>query len=714
MLDSPFLALRSPVVITPQSHLLPKRLKHYRNDIDGLRAVAVLVVVFFHAKLPGFSGGFVGVDVFFVISGYLITGLIAEDYQAGRFTFAAFYFRRIRRIVPALLCVYVGSTLLAAVLMLPSDMAEFARSLTASAAFVSNHFFYGLAGYFGGQSELKPLMHTWSLSIEEQFYLVWPVLFLLLARWRFPRLSSFIWVASAVSVAASAAMVAYHKEAAFFLAPFRAWELLLGAWLALLTPRLAIDARNAELCATAGLTMILASVVLLDEGQSFPGLLALPACVGTALLILVGLGQQRPTVTRLLSTNPAVAIGLVSYPLYLWHWPILAFARYHLDRPLRWSELIMLLALSLLAAAATCRYVEQPARRISFVRVPRVVAAGVLSLAAIALIGRHIDKNYGWTFNLNPEIRRLDMTARSENVYRKACSGPKNIFRNDEACTFGRPRTLGSYNIAIFGDSYADHYTPAMDLLAQEAGLSGRQITVGGCLALLGYYEIISPYATEARCRALREAMLRFVQGNSQLQIAVLAHRWSIYTGTALYREEGHQPFYLLASSRDERSEQRSLQVLRESLEKTVDFFEGRGVHVLLLGEPPPLGRDPIKCVAASIKGGLDVHTCRRPAAEVRHRLDAVNRLFSDVANRHNGVSFYSPLDTMCDEAWCSPIVDGVYMYRDSGHLNRIGAEHLSRTIQAHLPDLFSSSASAFRGAGPSRGPAALEAGALL
>src|SRR5690349_3010985 len=156
----------------------------YRKDIGGLRAVAVLAVVFFHGRLPGFSGGFVGVDVFFVISGFLITSLIAEDCKAGRFSFVTFYFRRVRRILPALLCIYFASTALAAFIMMPSDMAEFGRSLVSSAAFVSNHFFFHLADYFGGPSEQKPLLHTWSLSIEEQFYLVWPPLFLLLARWR--------------------------------------------------------------------------------------------------------------------------------------------------------------------------------------------------------------------------------------------------------------------------------------------------------------------------------------------------------------------------------------------------------------------------------------------------------------------------------------------------------------------------------------------------
>ena len=178
--------------------------------------------------------------------------------------------------------------------------------------------------------------------------------FLLLSRWRILRLSSLVGIACAISLAALAIMVAYHKEAAFFLAPYLAWELLLGASLALLSPWPKIGARWAELWTLVGLAMILASIVLLDEGQNFPGLLVLPACLGTALLILVG-PEQRPTVTRLLSTRLVVALGLVSYSLYLWHWPILAFARYQFDRPLRWDELTILLALSLSAAAATYR-----------------------------------------------------------------------------------------------------------------------------------------------------------------------------------------------------------------------------------------------------------------------------------------------------------------------------------------------------------------------
>jgi len=647
----------------------------YRKDIDGVRALAVLAVVLFHAKVPGFSGGFVGVDVFFVISGYLITGLIAHDYVNGRFAFSTFYFRRIKRILPALVCVYVASTLLASLVMLPSDMASFGRSLTSSALFYSNHFFYTQSGYFGGPSDLKPLLHTWSLSIEEQFYLAWPVLFLVLARWRANRVAPFLWLTATISLAASAVMVGWDKEAAFFLAPFRAWELLLGAGLVLL-PKPVVSPTLAELASSTGLALIVASVVLLDEAKSFPGFLALPACLGAALLIFAG-AHHRPLVTRLLSTPPAVALGLISYSLYLWHWPLLSLARYQFDRPLQWGEVAGLLGLSLLAAFVSYRCVEMPARSITWERIPQVLVAGAVSLGFFVLVG---NASRSWTFNLNPEIRRLDGAVRSENALRRRCSGPKNIFRDDEACTFGRPRSDSSYDVAIFGDSHANHYTPAIALLAQQAGMSGRQITVGGCLALLGYYEVVSPYATEESCRSLREAMVRFVRENPRLQVAVLAHNWSVYAGKEIYDDQA--PIYVVASRSDERSHQRSLQVLRQSLEQTIDFFEQRGIQVVLLGEVAIFARDPVKCIAAALRQGQNVQSCRRPLQEIRARLDTMNNLLSELATRHSYVSFISPLKAMCDNAWCSPVANGVYLYRDRSHLNRVGAEQLARSMR--------------------------------
>jgi peptidoglycan/LPS O-acetylase OafA/YrhL len=653
----------------------------YRKDIDGLRAVAVLAVVFFHGRLPGFSGGFVGVDVFFVISGFLITSLIAEDCKAGRFSFVTFYFRRVRRILPALLCIYFASTALAAFIMMPSDMAEFGRSLVSSAAFVSNHFFFHLADYFGGPSEQKPLLHTWSLSIEEQFYLVWPPLFLLLARWRTRWLPYCVGTLGALSLLAAAIMVHQHKEAAFFLAPLRAWELLLGASLALLPRRPRMSGGSAQISAGLGLTLIIASIALLDESQPFPGLLALPACLGTAMLILAG-SDDAPLVTRALSLRPAVAVGLISYSLYLWHWPLLALARYHVDRPLRWTELALIVGASVLAAIATYRYVEQPARHLRLHLAPRLAGAGVLALGAVALIGHQIDKSRGWTFNLNPEIRRLDRISRTKNNYRNSCSGAQTLLRTDEACTFGPPRSAGSYDMIIIGDSHADHYTPTMSVLARQAGLSGRQVSAGRCLVLLGYYEMTGTAAQQAACRALRDGMARFVDNNPRLQLAVLAHHWSSYTGKTIW--EDVEPIYLLGSPHDQTSAQRSLEVLRQSLEHTIDFLTARGIQVLLMGEVPLYDRDPIKCVTAAIKEGLGAQGCRIAAKVVQERIGGTNRMLAELAQRRANVSFFSPVASMCDELWCRPVVDDVYLYRDRMHLNRIGAEYLARSM--HLP----------------------------
>jgi peptidoglycan/LPS O-acetylase OafA/YrhL len=655
----------------------------YRKDIDGLRAVAVLAVVFFHSQLPGFSGGFVGVDVFFVISGFLITGLIAEDCKAGRFSFLGFYFRRMRRILPALLCIYLATALLAASVLLPSDMAEFGRSLLSSATFVSNHFFFELADYFGGQAQQKPLLHTWSLSIEEQFYLVWPVLLLVLVRWGRGWLLYGVGIAGALSLAACALLVHQHREAAFFLAPFRAWELLLGASLALLPRHPQISARSAQIAAGVGLSMIIGSIVLLNESQAFPGLLAVPACLGTALLIGVGMHNE-PLVSRLLALRPAVAIGLISYSLYLWHWPLLAIARYRFDRPLRWMELFCVLSASLLAAIATYRYVEQPARRMNLRLAPGLITAGVLSLGAIALIGRGIDKSRGWTFNLDPAIRQLDRISRTKNNYRNGCSGAQTLARTDETCTFGPPRSSGSYDMVIIGDSHADHYTPTMSVLARQAGLSGRQVSAGRCLVLIGYHEMTGTPAQRAACRLLRDGMVEFVDKNPRLQVAVLAHHWSSYTGKTIW--EDVEPIFLFGSEHDQPSAERSLEVLRQSLQQTIDFLTGRGIHVLLMGEVPLYDRDPIKCIATAIKLGLGAQGCRIPAQAVQDRVGTTNRMLAELARDRSDVSYFSPLDAMCDEVWCSPVVDGIYMYRDRMHLNRIGAEYLARSMR--LPHL--------------------------
>ncbi len=660
----------------------------YRRDIDGLRAIAVLAVVLFHAKVPVFSGGFVGVDIFFVISGYLITGLILSDIAGRRFSLLHFYQRRIKRIVPALLVVYVVSAVLATLLMLPGDIRDFARTLGTSALFVSNIDFYERAGYFDAPSELKPLLHTWSLSIEEQFYLVWPLLCAVLATTirRFRQLAVLAWIVGAASLVAWLALTnSGQGNAAFFLTPCRAWELMLGAALALSHRRRPVAPRTAETLAAVGALLIVVAVVAPLQSHPLGAYLALPACAGAAMLILSG-SDRWTFVRRLLSISPMVGIGLVSYSLYLWHWPLLAFGRYHFDRPLHWEEVAGILGLSLLAAFVSYRLIEQPLRRMTTFRAGHVVAAGAVCLVAVALVGNRMEKDRGWALNLDPAIRHLDATARSQNVHQSRCFGRTADFGTDAACTFGRRAQGASFDLAVFGDSHADHYVPAISVLANAAGVSGRQITLGACPSLLGGFEIDSQFASKARCPELPRAMVRFVEQNPGLRLVVLAQAWSQYAGKLLFTEGGRRwTIYLLGSKDDERSELRSSEILRRSLEQTLDYLESKGIQVLLLGEVPPLVRDPVRCIANAIKQHRPQNACGRDLSEVRRVIGETEALLAGLARARKNVFFFSPSGTMCDQQWCNVVLDGVYMYRDAGHLNRLGAERLAQAMR--LPE---------------------------
>ncbi|HEV8410989.1 MAG TPA: acyltransferase, partial [Gemmatimonadaceae bacterium] len=305
----------------------------YRREIDGLRAVAVLPVILFHARIRGFSGGYVGVDVFFVISGYLITSLLVAELDQGRSSIAGFYERRARRILPALCVVMLACLPFAWLWMLPYQLVEFAKSVVAVSVFSSNFLFWWEAGnYFGTANDLKPLLHTWSLAVEEQYYLLFP-LSLMLA-WRFGRRNTVRLVAGVAMISLALAVWGWRRHAgmAFYLAPFRGWELLLGAMLAFRAPvadNRAASTRSARLAkeglALAGILLIAWAIVSFDDITQGPTLFTLVPNVGAALIIVCATSET--LVGRMLSHRWLVGVGLVSYSAYLWHQPLFAFAR---------------------------------------------------------------------------------------------------------------------------------------------------------------------------------------------------------------------------------------------------------------------------------------------------------------------------------------------------------------------------------------------------
>src|SRR5208282_3269736 len=359
----------------------------YRRDVDGLRAVAVLPVLLFHAGLPGFPAGFVGVDVFFVISGFVITGGLIGAINAGRFSITNFYVRRFRRILPALVVTVMATTVGVILVLSPEARQDFASSVMATATFASNIYFWRKSGYFDPQSGGRPLLHTWSLAVEEQFYIVIP-----LALWLGVRLfGRRVWwlfaLGACLSLAFSTYLIERAPSADFYLLPSRAWELLVGCLL-VLAPLPPLRSRAIrEGCAVIGAGLIAWAVLVFNSDIPFPGVAAAVPAFGAALLIYAG-GSGPSAVSRALSWGPVVGIGLISYSAYLIHWPLIVLTRAVQLRDLTATQGLIVVAVSLALALLSWRYVETPYRHpTGSDRLSRVFGAAAAALCCLLAVG---------------------------------------------------------------------------------------------------------------------------------------------------------------------------------------------------------------------------------------------------------------------------------------------------------------------------------------
>lgn len=336
----------------------------YRREVDGLRALAVVPVILFHAGIAGFSGGFVGVDIFFVISGYLITSIICNELAAGTFTIAGFYERRIRRILPALFFVILACLPFAWWLLLPHELMAFGRSIIAVVVFVSNILFWQESDYFAADSELIPLLHTWSLAVEEQYYVLFPLLLMFCWKLGMRWLLTLIALLAALSLGLAIAMASGWGDdpaANFYLLPSRVWELMAGAACAFyLRHAPVLEGALGQALSLLGLLLIVGSIIWLDNTFPFPGIYAIPPVLGTALIIISA--HANSWVGRLLSLKALVGIGLLSYSAYLWHQPMFAFARLYLADEPPLMTMLGLSALAFVLAFISWRFVEKPFR----------------------------------------------------------------------------------------------------------------------------------------------------------------------------------------------------------------------------------------------------------------------------------------------------------------------------------------------------------------
>ena len=375
----------------------------YRPEIDGLRAVAVISVVLFHAGFSLFSGGYVGVDIFFVISGYLITTIILNDINRDKFSLSEFYERRARRIFPALICVVLVSTAVAYLTLLPDQLVAYGKSVVSIPLFVSNIFFWSERGYFGAATELKPMVHTWSLSVEEQFYLLYPPLVVLTVRYFKGKLPIILGAGFIVSITLSWYLTKIHFETAFYLPFSRAWELLAGALVVVYKSNCPNHARKYDGAVSfVGMTLIAYALCFFTADTAFPGLAAAIPVVGTALVLASDSGSN--FTHKLLSKKPLVYIGLASYSIYLWHQPIFAFIR-QLEVDAKWMPVGI--ALTAAVSVLSYFYIEKPFRnRQIFDKKKIFLLSGIASVSLVAL-GAFLVLNKGFINRFNPEDAKL-------------------------------------------------------------------------------------------------------------------------------------------------------------------------------------------------------------------------------------------------------------------------------------------------------------------
>ena len=657
----------------------------YRAHIDGLRAVAVLPVILYHAEISLFSGGYVGVDVFFVISGYLITSIILEDIKRQRFSVSAFYERRARRILPALFAVLIVCIPLAWLWMLPSDFEEFSKSVAAVSVFSSNILFWQESGYFQTADELRPLIHTWSLGVEEQFYIFFPVMLLL--GWRFAK--EYLGLLIGIGFVASLAMAHYassnHPDANFYLLPTRGWELMVGGYLAYVEQVRVVKDTNVSKSVRAalsifGLSLIFAAVFYFDQSTKHPGMITMMPVLGTAILIRYG--SCPGPVNKLLTIPAIVGIGLISYSLYLWHQPLFVFARlYSLDEVA--VETFLTLALcSVVLAYLSYKFVERPFRhkkRVSAKSIWVTAGTGSVILLLAGLVG-------GFTGVIHKSIP-ADLKTVLEDEHRRGpflerdgryCDNASVV----EACILGGAEHAPTW--AIIGDSHAAAIAPTLDNIWANNEQAGYQLTKPGCAYAPGMARIDLRFdECLAHNAAVRERLLR---GDVKSVIVVAA--WSQYVEGEGYDngEGGYAPasdvMGPLRNSPDIDRRSALLNAYSASIEELLD----KGIRVFLIYPIPEFGWDvPYRRYKMYVRGLDSAITTDSAAYSDRH--EAVVAVFDRLESRQL-IKIY-PFSVFCDghvRGRCIAELNTRLLYRDDDHLTDFGSMLLLREfVTEHL-----------------------------
>lgn len=635
--------------------MLPRH--EYRKDVDGLRAIAVASVILYHLKLFStadlpFSGGFVGVDVFFVISGYLIAGIIDGRMAKGEFSLGPFFAARARRICPALYATLLLVCGAAYLFYLPADMQNFGKALVSATLFMSNFLFMTQTGYFDADPQASPLLHTWSLAVEWQFYLLLPLIMLSLPDSTVRnRVLQALFV---LSLVLCLWVTQRDQQTAFYATPLRMWEFLAGAAVALRWLRL--PAGLAVPAAVLGLGLILGSALGYSEQTPFPGAAAMAPVLGACLLIAAG--SHANIVSGGLSTTPIRFIGWVSYSLYLVHWPILVFATYYLGRKLGGAEAAAAVAAMVALATLSWWIVERPWRTRRITGRAVVVSAGAVAAVIAVTGGAAAVAGFPWRF---PDLARSYAEgAKDLNPDLARCANkPVQDVRDGRICRLGPE---GAPVFLVWGDSHADALMPAFKGMAVEEAVPGAIAARGGCPALLGV-DRVGLAEAEYPCRATGEAVVDFMT-RSKIKTVIMVSTWDDYAEGAPLADDETKVETAPADINREGAE-----AFRRAFAKTIRTLAAAGVNVWVVQQVPhPRIEVPAKLSEIAVAGGdAERLTVDRGAISGSHR--EVQALLKEL-----GAKSIDPFETFCTSTQCRVAWKGHALYRDKSHTTAFAA----------------------------------------
>ena len=659
----------------------------YRADIDGLRAVSVTSVILFHAPFPVFSGGFVGVDIFFVISGYLITTILIDQIKNGHTGWsliADFYERRARRLFPSLAVVISATFLFFYFYSSPEDFKAFSKSLIAQLVFLSNWLFLSEEGYFAAPSLTKPLLHTWSLAVEEQFYLLFPAALILMSSMKNRNFIFILIIIFVFSLSLSEHfLLKPNANSAFFNSFARFWELMVGVLLAVGQIQNSNWPRPVDTAMrVVGFGLITYSIFMFSRNTPFPGLNALPPTLGAGLIIAAN-PRNKDVVSRILSTKIMVYIGLISYSLYLWHWPVFVAANMFFHEATNWTKLACI-GIAGSFASASYHFLETPVRRHQFLPKRTHVFGALAGVAVIVLVTGVIGyRTNGIPQRLDESYNLANQGKFDHNPDRRYCYTQKSPqIEADEVCVFG-PGNRNSIDFIIMGDSHSDAWMPAFRRMSDKYGVKGAYFGLGGCPAIIDLDRLGSK-----SCSTFMKAGLAFAKRHG-VQDVFLVSRWALYPQgwplDSVESRNGHvDP--LIQRTGDNLKTQ-SAEEAKKVFRQAVMSMPAQvpGMRLYIVGQIPEQPQWVPAVLASDILFGRDSSNIWTTRNSYLERQKFIMDLF-----KHANFEYIDVTNRFCPEIICLVQEGGKSFYLDDDHLSATGALYASNALDDSFKELAS------------------------